>query len=571
MRLRNRKDVIPNERRVERGRRRELRDVCVEPRDERAEGADDASRAATDAAGEALKQAEYAKAVGKEVGEYIKPESLEFEGGRYTNIPRYIESRRDARIFTVKIPKWAHSHDTACERADDAAGLSCEPSTNASQGRDDFAKYAAFMSKTCNGYVEDDGTPVVTAFEGDSGFRADGSNGDVWQMAPVLFWRWSETETHASLSVSDTWHAGFDPQPGARLPDGMLRPFMLYAKYALGKGPDGRMASVSGAPLWNRTVSQNSLVDMKNAKGAGYSGKTVADDWYVKSMMLLKHARKSSQEVFAGCTAYSTQALAAVAEEGTERVVVPNAAADSLLVGSCMMLGTNSGGSTDRNYSYNFDVFDARRIARIEPYDSASKAVYFEGGPFDVAAGYLLSTAPWHSGSCDMVQGLDGSPTSPKSGKEPFVLQGIECMVGAYEVLSDIVMVAEALPDGTLREQAYRVYDSAKQAKALTADYSDTGYSLPIAPAIGWSYARDLENAGGLLAPAGTGATSTTGVGDAVYQNVAESKGAREWLGVGRLGGAAAAGLSCVGGNSGPGASFWHIAGRVSALGRSAP
>lgn len=180
--------------------------------------ADDASRAAADAAGEALKQAEYAKAVGKEVGEYIKPASLEFEGGRYTNIPRYIESRRDARIFTVKIPKWAHSHDTACERADDAAGLSCEPSTNASQGRDDFAKYAAFMSKTCNGYVEDDGTPVVTAFEGDSGFRADGSNGDVWQMAPVLFWRWSETETHASLSVSDTWHAGFDPQPGAKRP-----------------------------------------------------------------------------------------------------------------------------------------------------------------------------------------------------------------------------------------------------------------------------------------------------------------------------------------------------------------
>lgn len=45
--------------------------------------------------------------------------------------------------------------------------------------------------------------------------------------------------------------------------------------------------------------------------------------------------------------------------------------------------------------------------------------------PFDTTTDTYISTMPWWSGSCDDVQGVDGSPTSCTNGKEPVHHSGL--------------------------------------------------------------------------------------------------------------------------------------------------
>lgn len=485
--------------------------------------------------------------------------------GEYENVADYFFSIRNGEVYTVKAPLQSYSTESACIKDDANAGLVCVPSTNASAGRDDYRNISPFVVKECNGYVDANGRGHVTAIKNDAFFERDGSSGNVWMVAPVLYVRYTATATHLVVSISDTRHAGFDPQPGAKLPDGTIRPFMMYAKYA-GSKYDGKLASVSGQPLWNRTVSQNSMVDAKNALGQGYSAKTHADDWYVKTMFLMKYGTKRNEGVMTGCVGYIPSVHPSVQETGVNRVIMANSDADKFLVGSSVMLGS---ASSDRKASTAYDVFDARRIVKIESYDAGNKAVYVEGAAFDTAASQYLTSAPWHSGSCDNVQGNDGSPTSCTSCNEPFAIQGIECMVGAYEVIGNVIMDARADDAGNLFEDVYLCYDSSKQAKSLTSDYVKVG-ALPIADSDGWSYAYDFEDCGGLLVPKGTGATSTTGLGDAVYQNVSTSMGQREWRGVGSLVNGGMAGVWCVDGDNWLTYANWNIASRLSATGRTA-
>lgn len=508
-------------------------------------------------------------ALSRAIYNYIEgAEAFERVDGAYSNIGDYFKAHRDGRIFTVKVPLYEYTSGIDCIKDDANSSLVCEPSTNSYAGRDDYRTLIAFFSKDCNFTVNADGVITVTAIEGDAYFKRDGSNGDVGVLTPTLYWRITTTASHQIISISDVKHDGFLVQPGGKYTDGTTRPFIVYAKYAGVKYND-LYSSVSGLPLWNRNISQNTLIDRCAAKGAGYAGKTVADDWYVKVMFLMKYAKKSSQAVFVGCTSYDYQYNPAIAESGVKRVILTNSQANNLVVGSWMMLGTHTDTSKDRNMSYNYDVFDATKITRIDQYDTNNKAVYFDtSATFDTATTYLLSTTPWGSGGCNNVQGRDGSPTSCTSGKEPFIIQGIECSIGAYEILADVIMNARADDTGNLFEDIYICYDSANYSKSSYANYVNTGISLPTKEAAGWSYAKDFVNAGGLLVPQGTNATSTTGIGDGVYQNVSTSKGLREYLSVGYLYDGSYAGLWLVDGYSGLSDTYWLIASRLSALGR---
>ncbi len=495
-----------------------------------------------------------------------------WSGEEYDNVAAWLDLRRDGKLYSVLIPKWEYSHDTACVKADANYGLVCEPSTAATAGRDDYTALHPFEWHHVNGGPDGADGWKVTAIDGDGMFARDGSNGNVWVLAPTLWWSYTDTGTHYRLTVCDTPRTGLSPQPGAKRPDGTVRPFMLYAAYG-GGTYGGKYASVSGVPLRTGDVSYNTLIDICEEAGEGLTSKTHADDWYVKAMTLLKYATKSSQEVFSGCSSYDVQASPTVAETAVRRVVLKNADADKLLVGSAVMLGDRGGNtSADRGQSYNHDVLASARITRIEAYDASNKAVYLDAADsFDTATTQLLSTASWQTGACDSVQGSDGSPTSCKSGKEPFRVQGVELAYGAYEVLGNVVLDARQADDGTLREDVYVCYDCDKLVKdGVSADYADTGATLPTAASSGWVWEADVTDAGGLLLGTGTGSGSTTGTGDAVYQNVADSKGLREFLGLGHLWNGAYAGLSCVSGGVGLGWASWYIAGRLSGIRRSA-
>lgn len=493
----------------------------------------------------------------------------------YTNdsFVSVLAARRDGLAYGVSIPK---SSATACTKLGANAALAAPvPGIVGRPAVDPYTQVGPFIWLMVNATVDEDGTTHVKAVYGDGRFRGDGTNGDVYILAPNLYWRMVDGDEAVQIWVSDTALSGYSAQPGAVTPAGSRRPYMLYAKYAGVEGEDGLMHSYSGHPVWIRSVSHNSLITQTACATTAYSGKSYVDDWYVKAMFLLKYATKNSQSVFAGCTNYTSGYAPAVAETGATRVVLTAAQAASLVVGSSMMLGTANatGASVDRQQSYAYDVFDGRTVKSIETLGSDEltalgltgdyAAVNFDGAGFDTLTTMWLQTRPWNTGACDGVEG-DGSPSDPTGGKEPFTIQGIELGVGVYEVLGDALLYG----DGSTGEEICTLADTQDAATSVGDDYTHTGKYLPAGgTSFAWCYPLYPANAGGLLYACGTGASSTTGMCDGTYSSSAAS-GSYEVRSLGGLGSGAGAGLWCVVGGDGTGSARWSVGSRLSANGR---
>lgn len=462
--------------------------------------------------------------------------------GEYTNIEEVFKHNADGKTYSVNIPK---DRATACVKTDSNAGLTVTPSTATTAGKDDYNAINAFKCYLVNATVDENGVSHVNSIQGkDKRFRNDGSNGNVFVMTPVLYYSMADIDDdNTRLSISDTEAQSLKPQPGAMLPDGSMRGFMLYAAYAGVKDDDGKFASISGRPIWNANISHNTLHTI--AMPTGCSGKTIADDWYVKVMMLMKYATKSSQTIFAGCTSYNEMVNITVAETAATRVIVSATDATNFFVNSYVYVNSERKGSM-------------YKILSFDTYDESNVAINIDG-TVTTTTELKCITAPYGSGYCDSVLGTDGTVNSP-SGKEPFKIQNIECSVGVYEVLADVIL--EGSPD----QKAYVCYDKENYSTSITSNYMHVGtYS---GTENTWNYPLYITDANGLLLPQGTGGSSSTGTGDGYYLPSA-SPSLFEWLGVGHLCDGSRAGLFCVRGDYGLSGAAWGIGSRLSALGRS--
>ena len=482
--------------------------------------------------------------------------SYDEEAGEYSGVDRWMRSMRDGRIYSVKVPTGSA---VACVKADANAGVAVPtPGTNSAASIDPYAALAPFFHIDVNATVDADGVPHVTAMSGDGMFARTGGNGNVWVLAPVLFWKIADDEegAYTVISISDTQLPGFSPQPGAMLPDGSLRPCMLYAKYAMSTY-DGEAASVSGAQPRTRDVSHNSLITICKTATTGYSGRTVADDWYLKVMFLMKYATKNSQSVFQGCTSYNIIKPVTVSVNNQSHVIVAKSA--GYVVGSAVMIGTQN---TDRGNAAAHDVLDYGVIKRIESHDDSNDKLILDRAATTSVNNYVL-TAPWPTGCCDGVQG-DGSPTSRTNGKEPFVMQGIETAMGMYEVMSGVALKYDGSSCNVMV-----LHDTKNEASSISSDYVDTGVDLPADSTEGWKYPVRLSNANGMIVGTGSGASSTTGVCDGTYMKAASTVGSYEFPALGYLSNGSYAGLWCVYGISALSGAWWDIGSRLSGTGRS--
>ena len=517
-------------------------------------------------ADEAKKAANDARTIASELEERILYMHYDERTGRYTNtsIEAWLRGKRNGLTYGVEIPK---SNIVECTKIGANQGIAVP--TPGKIGTPAIDPYSAiggpFFYMEVNGGCENSGVPYVAAINGDKNFSRAHSDEDTCILTPVLYTREVETDTTMQIYISDTKYPGYEPEAGAILPDGTLRPYMLRAKYPLSKDSQGRPRSTSGIKPLTRTVSHNSLIDIMDTKTTGYSGKTQNDEWYVKIMFLMKYASKNSQKYFSGCTGHMEQIRPTVSEQSVTRIVVANADAAKIPVGSSMMFGTNTSGNNDRWQTTSFDIFDGAKVIKIDPYDDNNSAVYFAGvSPFSTETTYLLSTAPWICGSCDSVSG-DGSPTNRTSGREPYTIQGIELGHGIYEVFGNVIL---SNADGT----GWKVHvnpDSQKEATSITGDYIDTGVKYDGGTADAWHYYQYPKTVNGLMLSLGSNASTSTGICDGVYLNKNATTGTREWLSLGGLGYGGSAGLWSVDGSNGLGNAWWSIGSRRSYIGRS--
>ena len=530
------------------------------------EAASESVNASKSNADEAKKAANDARTIASELEERILYMHYDERTGRYTNtsIEAWLRGKRNGLTYGVEVPK---SNIVECTKIGANQGIAVP--TPGKIGTPAIDPYSAiggpFFYMEVNGGCENSGVPYVAAVNGDKNFSRAHSDEDTCILTPVLYTREVETDTTMQIYISDTKYPGYEPEAGAFLPDGTLRPYMLRAKYPLSKDSQGRPRSTSGIKPLTRTVSHNSLIDIMNAKTTGYSGKTQNDEWYVKIMFLMKYATKNSQKYFVGCTGHTEQFRPTVAEQNVNRVIVAKANADKIPVGSSMMFGTNTSGNNDRGQTTSFDIFDGAKITKIETYDSSNSAIYFEDiSPFSTETTYLLSTAPWICGACDSVSG-DGSPTNRTSGREPFTIQGIELGHGMYEVLGNVIFSN----DDSTGWKVYINHDSQKEATSVTGDYVYTGVKYDGGTADAWHYYQYPKTVNGLTLSLGSNASTSTGICDGVYLNKNAITGTREWLSLGSLGGWGGAGLWCVHGGGGLGNAWWNFGSRRSYIGRS--
>ena len=517
-------------------------------------------------ADEAKKAANDARTIASELEERILYMHYDERTGRYTNtsIEAWLRGKRNGLTYGVEIPK---SNIVECTKIGANQGIAVP--TPGKIGTPAIDPYSAiggpFFYMEVNGGCENSGVPYVAAINGDKNFSRAHSDEDTCILTPVLYTREVETDTTMQIYISDTKYPGYEPEAGAILPDGTLRPYMLRAKYPLSKDSQGRPRSTSGIKPLTRTVSHNSLIDIMDTKTTGYSGKTQNDEWYVKIMFLMKYASKNSQKYFYGCTGHIEQIRPTVSEQSVTRIVVANADAAKIPVGSSMMFGTNTSGNNDRWQTTSFDIFDGAKVIKIDPYDDNNSAVYFAGvSPFSTETTYLLSTAPWICGSCDSVSG-DGSPTNRTSGREPYTIQGIELGHGIYEVFGNVIL---SNADGT----GWKVHvnpDSQKEATSITGDYIDTGVKYDGGTADAWHYYQYPKTVNGLMLSLGSNASTSTGICDGVYLNKNATTGTREWFSLGYLGSGGYAGLWCVNGSDRLGNAWWPFGSRRSYIGRS--
>ena len=472
--------------------------------------------------------------------------------------------RRTGKVYQTKLWKFAENPSSLGEKQLDNAGLVFEPSTDTSEGRDDYlnGEHPMFEWVHCN-YVRDaDGSPRPIAIEGDGVYKTTGAV-DVGSMQMSFYLNWDVSNLEYDLiTISDLPHPelGLEPWEECTKEDKTVLPWCIGSAYVSGLASDGKRRSQPNLKP-ARNNSHNNMITNYQAKGEGYWGAGASRNVFQFIFNAIKGATKNSQNLYAGCTSYNYQYDAAVqSAEAHTYFPVTKAQAANLVVGSCVSVGygryDDGALNKDRSIPTVHQYADNVRILKIVDLDDDNSAVYLdveEGFPTtsitlaeSQVAPIMLSTMHWYSGETDAVIGHhDGSPVSNTNGKFPYRVQGREYAVGGYIVASDMTMDAQA-------DYTKKVYVAEKGTAHTSAEatirstYKQIG-TIPAAAAgnnADWwvgDVAVDMET--GAWYPAVEGSGESQGMGDRCYAGGSTAaSGMREWLQGGSLWNGSAAG-----------------------------
>lgn len=495
-------------------------------------------------------------------------------GGIENALSNFFALRRTGKVYTTRIYKYDTSTSPTGVKMNDNEGLVRKPSTNTVIGQDDYREIGVFMHFPCNFTVDNKGFNHVTALQGQPDFKKTGKV-DVGEVTMSAWVGITDNPEYVDYHYSDSPNEalGLRPMGESINPDGTISPFMIHGKYGAGD-IDGVPYSSAGLILANgsqkggKPVSYTGLIAYMRKKGSMYVGTTNWDLFYKQLMMIILYATTNSRSVMTGCNSYTSQEMAAVAETGVTRVILPKAKANNYIVGSYVSVGDiGSNTNKDRYYAYMHNLAYDVKILKIEPVDDTNSAIYLDTEPFNTTLTTCISTMPWRTGSTDSVLGSDGSPFSNTDNKNPFKIQGIETGYGAYEVLSNVFMDIVTDEDGTPKRDVYICMD----ASLLTTDMNaaKTRYKKVAAQvtytAASWKYISKcfVDPALGIMVPTETKAGSTTGFCNGLYTDSGTS-GQREWLSLGTLNFGTFCGLWILDAGYGVGNAPWLVVSGVS-------
>ena len=498
-------------------------------------------------------------------------------------IENYYAMRRTGKIYQTKIWKFASNPTPTGEKMLDNAGLVFEPSTDTTEGQDDYLNGQHPLFEWCNvNYIRDaDGSPRPTYIEGVEGYKTSGSV-DVGAMQMSFYWNWdTSNEEYDLVTISDTPHPelGLKPWPECVRADGTVMPWCIGSKYISGIASDGKLRSQPGLKP-ERNQSHNSMITDYQEKGEGYWGAGACRNVFQIIFNAIKGNTKNSQNLYAGVTNWNIQYEASIqSADNNTYFPVTNAQAENITVGCYVSVGyggnNNGTANNDRGqttiHAYADDV---KVINKVALDDGTNTAIYLdipEESAFNTqphvytdtfSAPIMLSSMHAWSGTTDTVLGHhDGSPVSNTDGKHAYRVQGREYAIGAYIVASDTVMdlqgdytkhvlvaskgVAHSSSDATIRSTYEHIGTIPAAEAGNNADWwiGDCGF--------------DVDT--GSWYPSAEGSGTSQGYGDRVYAGGYDAtSGTREYLQGGFLGYGADAGSAFLSCGNGLGLVGWY-------------
>ena len=487
-----------------------------------------------------------------------------------TFFKNFFALQRTGKKYTVKFPMWKTSQVSTGEKLDDNVGLVIEPSTITEKGRDDYENIPLFKTYDCN--VEKiDGKLKITALKGDINF--DPKEKDTFVLGMPYYEKIWVQDGYLYLSRSDTPYEGYVLCQEARKENGM-RNFCLYAKYMAGRNSVGTIGSYADVIPVRKLPSYNTNITEAKKRGNEYVFGSSFDLKYIQNTFLIKYADKNWNKILGGDFTYAVQYKVSLPETDAKRVILKKAEADKYHIGSCVSVGEeyDSGKAPDRNRDEAHSLCDSAKILDIVEVDVENKALVLDiPNTITTTATTWVTSMHWRSGFSDEIKGTDGCACETKtqitSLHYPSVIQGIECMVGGYEVLGNTFM---DIIDGTHRD-VYVCNDSTKltiDVNTAKQNYTKLSKQMSVDKNYAWQYITemcfDVENGINIITQVGdSGSSTNTGYTDAIYLDAATT-GQREFLCFGALWLGAINGAFCVFGDYGLSPAHWDILARLS-------
>lgn len=498
-----------------------------------------------------------------------------------TTVKNFFNLMRTGKVYTVKFPLWETSQTSNGEKLDDNAGLVCLPSTAAEHRQDDYENIPLFRTYDCNAHVTEDGVRIIDALKGNANFEDTGEN-DVFVLGMSYYEKYWVEDGYWYYSRTDLPRDGYTLAVECQKKDGSDQGFAVYGKYVTGL-VNGNLYSSKGliparycagrSDDLSRSISYNRNVTEFKKRGTYYTGGMLCDYKYIMTTFYLMFATLNSQSIMAGCTSYNNQYVTAVAEENTNRIVLTNVQAANFIVGGYVSIGDNGSSTSapDRNILACHNKAECVKVLAKETYDDSNTAIVVDA-TFTTTTTTWISTFHWRSGYSDFVNGRTGSPCPDTSGltngKYPMLLNGIELMVGGYEVGSNAIM---DIVDAAGTRDIYLTNDATKLTTDVTtakSTYTKLEESIHPTTLSAWNHITamtiDVTNGAMTIESAGeTNSGSSTGFADGLYVDVASS-GQREFLLLGNLWYGSHCGLACLLAASGLGDAYWAVLARLS-------
>lgn len=451
----------------------------------------------------------------------------------------------DDKVYGVKLPLFETSTSPQGEYIEDSVGAIVTPATEEDPGQNDFAKTPQFWCVEVAAEKNADGSHTIYACEyiDDINVVRNGGpdNGKhlVWVLQKNTYVREYEESGYSYIKIQCHPAEGFVQWPQGTDRTGHTYSYMANPKYAAGVDDEGNIGGRTGLKPTSY-MSMNQTIQAWRARGPQYSGSSACFYKWAYIMFALLTAKKGED---VGCNNYNLQYAAAVSESGVSRIILTADQANNLYVGSNVIIG-NTEGNNDRGQAAMYSLVNQKRISSIEEVTieedaSSYKAVYIdvpEGTTFNTTAGTTyISTMPYYSGWTDTVKGTIGTRYGTNLNKQPYLLQKVELMNGAYNYASDELDEWSQQDDTHYLYSYYLCEDQTKVSTngTITDDYvKKENATITIDTSVyttnnSWYYIEDnlTDNNFKMLNPKkiSTSAGSGTGTRDAFYLSYAAS------------------------------------------------